>query len=112
MPIPEHEQITAILLAQEYALAEKYKICSTEQIPWTVSLNQLVHHVENNGFPGTWVHEKEGSADGIYILKRGSEHVLFEQERGEVRYKKEFRNKRSAIISVLEEHYLVGKTIK
>ena len=111
MKIPGDEQIAAILQAKELQLASKHGIDDVASIPWDVSKADVKKYIAENGFPEGWVHFREKTLDGVYLLPSGSEWRVCYQERGIIHYDERFPNEDDALDYLLDEYYLKRKQI-
>ena len=111
MKIPADEQILAILQAKEGELAAKYGVTAPNEITWSISKVDVKRYIAENGFPGTWVHFREQSFDGVYLLPANFEWKVCYQERGLIHYEERFPSKEEAMDYLLDEYYLKRKQI-
>lgn len=81
--IPKVEQLEAIVTGRTQQLADKYCMGSEALLSrsWTVSKREVVAYARS-GESGSWLRTTPSTADGLYILQRGSSWTAFFQERG------------------------------
>jgi len=84
--IPLKEQVDAIIHAQTWELANKYLDGDHDRF-WqecSVTVNDLVEYVVQNGLPKGWAHTSEATFDGVYIVPQNGNWTTYEQERGRI----------------------------
>ena len=111
MTIPRDDQISAILNAKEWNLAKSHGFSDPDDIPWSVSRDDVKSYIDKNGFPKGWVHFSEQTFDGVYLLPTGEDWKVCYQERGIIHYEERFKSRDEAMNYLLDVYYLKRKGI-
>ena len=109
-----NEQIELLFSKDNYEIVRDHLNGDWESLDdfFTLTLQDFHKHVDSLNLPFEYIFNKEGSQDGLYVLKKGSSWQLIIQEHGQCLYSKDYKSYLDAKRAAFERDYRRGINLK